>query len=158
MNRADYTTLKGEVIPLTALDADERRLLDELTDFQRNHPDWASFSNHWLGRVAEFYAARGLARRQVRDTAVYRVAQDLDSRLAVRAGLARVPDYRDELEGLIRTHFRTRRAFCEATGISEDLLSHVLARRKHLAIDTLSEALGRIGFGLRIAPLSKVGS
>lgn len=53
---------------------------------------------------------------------------------------------------MIRTHFHTRREFCEATGISEDMLSHVLAGRKHLAIDTLSQALARIGYRLQITP------
>ena len=73
-------------------------------------------------------------------------------RLAVAQGVARNPDYRDEIEELIRTRFKTRREFCEATGLSEDMLSHVLARRKHIAIDTLSEALSRIGCFLRIVP------
>lgn len=68
----------------------------------------------------------------------------------------RAPDYRDELDELIRENFPTRRAFCEATGISEDMLCHVLARRKHLAIDTLNEALSRIGYTLRIQPLEVV--
>jgi len=62
-------------------------------------------------------------------------------------------DYRDELELLIVTRFRTRREFCAATGLSEDMLSHVLARRKHMAIDTLTEALARTGFRLTIVPL-----
>jgi hypothetical protein len=34
------------------------------------------------------------------------------------------------------------------------MLSHVLARRKHLAIDTLNAALEKIGFTLHIAPLA----
>jgi hypothetical protein len=72
--------------------------------------------------------------------------------LAVAAGLARRPDYRDELEELIRTHFPSRRAFCKATGVSEDLLSHVLAGRKHLSVPTLIQALERIGYVLHIAP------
>ena len=73
--------------------------------------------------------------------------------LVLSAGLARASDYRDELEELVRSRFGTRRAFCEATGLSEDMVSHVLARRKHLAIDTLTEALGRIGCALHIVPL-----
>ena len=57
--------------------------------------------------------------------ALYRLAQDLGSRQQVERGEARVPDYRDELEGIIVSRFKTRRAFCEATGLSEDMLSHV---------------------------------
>ncbi len=72
--------------------------------------------------------------------------------------MARLPDYRDELAELIDRLFATRRQFCEATGLSEDLLSHVLGRRKHLAIHTLVEALNRIGFSLRIMPSAAAGN
>ena len=42
---------------------------------------------------------------------------------------------------------------CEATGLSEDMLSHVLAGRKDLSLAKLTGALGRIGYRLRIVPL-----
>ena len=76
--------------------------------------------------------------------------------MAVEAGIARVPDYRDELNELIRSRFQTRRQFCQATGLTEDMLSHVLVGRKHLAIDTLADALSRIGFSLRIVPVKSI--
>ena len=79
--------------------------------------------------------------------------RDLGSRLAIQAGVARTPDYRDELSDLIESQFQTRRAFCQATGLTEDMLSHVLAGRKQLAISTLNDALSRIGFSLRIVPI-----
>ena len=63
------------------------------------------------------------------------------------------PDYRDELEALIREHFPSRRAFCQATGLSEDMLSHVLAGRKDLSLEALTRALGRIGYRLHITPM-----
>jgi len=56
------------------------------------------------------------------------------------------------LEDLVRAHFPTRRAFCEATGLSEDMLSHVLAGRKDLSLEKLTGALARIGYRLRIVP------
>ena len=59
---------------------------------------------------------------------------------------------RDELEDLIRTKFKNHRAFCQATGISEDMLSHVLAGRKDLSLETLTQALQRIGYALHILP------
>ena len=62
-------------------------------------------------------------------------------------------DYRDDLEQLILTKFRSRREFCEATGLAEDMLSHVLAKRKNLAIDTLTEALEKVGYTIHIVPL-----
>ncbi len=153
MNRTqEHLDLKGRSHSLADLDAGERALVQELTDYAGCH-GWNDYSNFWMAKVGEFYGKRGLGRREVLRTVVYRLAQDLDSRLAISEGLARPPDYRDDLADLIRTRFRTRREFCEATGVSEDMLSHVLAKRKHLAIDTLTEALGRIGYTLHIAPL-----
>ncbi len=155
MNRNnDYTDLKGRVYLLVDLDGEERQVVDALKAFTKSHPDWTQYSNFWMDKVSTFYAARGLSRQATQRTAVYRIARDIGSRLAIAAGVARAPDYRDDLEELIRTRFTTRREFCEATGLSEDMLSHVLAKRKHLAVDTLSEALGRIGYTLHIAPLA----
>jgi hypothetical protein len=153
MKPADvYVDLKGREISLTELDKEERALLARLRRRARTQPDWTDFRNYWTREVAAFYDARGLSRRQSRETVVYRIAQDLSSRLGIAAGLVRAPDYRDELEELIRERFPSRRAFCEATGLSEDMLSHVLAGRKDFALDTLTEALAKIGYGLRILP------
>ena len=152
----DHSGLRGDVILVDRLTDAEQAFVKELKRQAKKIADWNGFWNHWTHAVAEFYKDSGLTRRQIRETGVYRIAQDLGSRLAVEAGIARVPDYRDELNALIRSQFQTRRAFCEATGLSEDMLSHVFAGRKHLAIDTLSEALSRIGFSLRIVPVKSV--
>jgi hypothetical protein len=148
-----YIDTKGGSIALSELDTDERQLVDTLTAYANQQKDWADYGNYWMRKVGEFYAERGLGRPAIQNTTVYRIAKDLASRLAIEAGLARAPDYRDDLEQLIKTRFRTRREFCEATGLSEDMVSHVLAKRKHLAVDTLSDALGRIGYTLHIAPI-----
>ena len=126
-----YVELKGREISLAELDEDERSLLNTLKQRADRAPSWHEFANFWMKLVGEFYDGRGLSRSQVRHTALYRIAQDLASRLAVEQGVARVPDYRDEIEALVCTRFKTRREFCEATGLSEDMLSHVLAGRKH---------------------------
>lgn len=147
-----YTDLHGRSYSLASLDDREWELLQELEQFSKDQPDWVAYRNLWTVKVRDFFAARGLAPRERHATSLYRIAQDIGSRLAVATGVARPPDYRNDLEWLIRDNFRTRREFCEATGISEDMLSHVLAGRKHLAIDTLSQALERIGYRLQIAP------
>jgi hypothetical protein len=147
-----YVDLKGRELPLDGLDAQERQFVAELQQRAKSHPDWDDFENSWTATVAAFYDARGPARRESRETVVYKIAQDLSSRLAIAAGQARPPDYRDELEAIIRKSFRTRREFCAATGLSEDMLSHVLAHRKHLAIETLTQALDRIGYTIRLVP------
>lgn len=150
-----YIDLSGRHIRLDRLSDDERALVECLEGRAKGRPDWSDFENYWTKAVAEFYEPQGLTRSQIRKTSVYRIAQDLGSRLAVDSGLARTPDYRDELEELIRTRFKTRREFCRAAGLSEDMLSHVLAHRKHIGIETLSTALSRVGYHLRIVPIEE---
>jgi hypothetical protein len=155
MNReleTSYLDLKGRVWTLAELDTQERQLLSDLRLRVETHPDWNDFDNYWMAKVTGLYDARGLSREQSSKSAVYQIAQDLNGRLAISLGLARMPDYRDQLREIIRTHFGTRRAFCAAVGLSEDMLSHVLAGRKHLALDTLADALQRIGYHIQLVP------
>lgn len=153
MNKGSiYTTLTGETYSLADLDKEERRLVDELVVKARSVTNWTDYANYYMQTVGDFYKTRGRSRRDVITLPVWKIAQDLKGRLMIRAGEALPPDYRDSLGSLIRTEFPTQRAFCEATGLSEDLVSHVLAKRKHLAIDTLSDALDRIGYRLQIVP------
>ena len=156
MNEAEiYVTLGGQEILLSGLAREERRLLSRLRQRARTQPSWTEFGNFWTREVATFYDARGVPRTQSRRGPIYRVAQDLCSRLGVAVGLARAPEYRGDLEELIRLRFRTRRAFCDATGLSESMLSHVLAGRKNLSLEALSKGLERIGYRLRIVPSTK---
>ncbi|HVC96304.1 MAG TPA: hypothetical protein VND64_21650 [Pirellulales bacterium] len=150
----EYTDLKGKVFSLARLDPDEQDLVCGLISRAKSHPDWNEYSNFWMAAVWEFYAAMGLTRRETQQKLPYKIGQDLCSRIGIAAGYVRPSDYRDELEQLIRTRFSNRREFCEATGLAEDMLSHVLARRKHLAVDTLAEALARVGYALHIVPIS----
>jgi len=152
----EYVDLSGRCFSLAALDAQERALIQQLEARAASRPDWNDYSNFWIAKVGDFYKARGLTRKETIGTVPYRIGQDLCSRIGIKAGLVRPSDYRDELEGLIRTRFRTRREFCEATGLSEDMLSHVLAKRKHLAVDTLADALAKIGYTLHIVPRTEV--
>ena len=156
MDINEYIDLGGRSYPLTKLDSGELGLVQKLRDRAQFDADWSQYRNFWMTAVGEFYQARGLTRQQTHDTIPYRIGQDLCSRIGIKAGLVRPSDYRDELEGLIRTKFRTQREFCEATGLAEDMLSHVLARRKHLAVDTLADALAKIGYTLHIVPRTEV--
>lgn len=151
MARADcYVNLDGNEISLTSLDAEERNLVATLKRRASAAPPWHEFGNFWQKLVGDFYKDRGMPRTRVTRTPVWHIAEDLDGRLAIDQGFARVPDYRDAIEEIIVTQFKSRREFCRATGLSEDMLSHVLAKRKHIAIDTLSKALRRIGCELKI--------
>jgi hypothetical protein len=149
-----YIDFKGHEISLSELSREERDLVAELLQRAETASGWNDFSNFWMPSVAGFYRSRGMSAAEICTTAAYRIGQDLDSRLAIAAGLARWGDYRDELEHLIRSRFKTRREFCSATGLSEDMISHVLSGRKHLSIETLSSALENIGYTLRIVPVA----
>ena len=148
-----YTDLRGRQYFFASLDGEEKKLIARLKRRITTHGDWYDYENYWIKTVGDFYLKCGLSRKEVTETALWKIAQDLGSRLAIKQGLMRAPDYRDELDALIREKFKTHREFCKATGISEDMLSHVLSRRKHLAIDTLEAALEKIGCTLRIVPL-----
>jgi hypothetical protein len=148
-----YVDLDGNELCLLHLDEAERKLLARIRRRARTNPDWTTFDNYYTSAVPAFYEARGLARKEVPDTIPWRIGQDLSGRLGIAAGLVRLGDWRDDLEDLVREEFPTRRAFCEATGISEDMLSHVLAGRKDLSLAALTEALGRIGYALHIRRL-----
>ncbi len=151
MKRTDvYVDRKGREIALAAVDQQERKLIARLRRRARTHPEWTDFGNFWTREVAAFYDARGLGRAAARRTAAYQIGQDLASRLGIAAGLVRPPDYRDDLEELIREQFPSQRAFCQATGISEEALSAFLAGRKDLPLEVLNEALERIGYRLHI--------
>jgi hypothetical protein len=145
--------LDGHAICLAHLDDEERKLLARIRRRAQTHPDWNDFDNYWLRAVAEFYDARGVPRKVARESVAYRVGQDLSSRLGIAAGLVRPDDYQGDLEDLIREKFASQRAFCKATGLSEDMLSHVLAGRKDLSLERLTAALARIGYRLRIVPM-----
>ena len=148
-----YLDRHGHAYFLKELDDPQRELIRGIRAFAGKQPDWAEFENWWQLEVHVFYEKRGLSRREITHTTAWRIAQDLSSRIGLKEGWMRGSDYRDDLNRLIASKFKTRREFCAATGLSEDMLSHVIAKRKNLGIETLTEALNRIGYTLHIAPL-----
>src|SRR5438128_12581995 len=103
-----YVDLKGREWSLKNLDRAERRLIAKLqkhVEACRNSArepaqKWCDFDNFWLPLVCSFYTPRGLLRKEIIQTPVYHIAQDLSGRLAISLGLARAPDYRDDLLGI----------------------------------------------------------
>jgi hypothetical protein len=153
MNQSDvYLDLDGQEVSLFHLDAEERKLVARIQRRARTHPDWDDFDNWWTRAVPKFYEARGIERGTIPHSIPWHIAQDLSSRLGIAEGRVRPDDYQGELEQLIREKFASQRDFCEATGIAEDMLSHVLAGRKDLSLASLTAALVRIGYRLRIVP------
>ncbi|HEV3256894.1 MAG TPA: hypothetical protein VG013_08455 [Gemmataceae bacterium] len=155
MKNRDYVDLYGNRISLADLDAEERGLVARLRRRAQAKPGWCEFRNLAMHAVGEFYDGRGVSRKKVSQTPVFRIALDLGNRLGIAEGKVRPPDerdYRDQLEQLV-LQFPSRAAFCKAAGISQDMLSHVLAGRKDLSLEALTKALGRIGYRLAIAPM-----
>lgn len=149
-----YLDLDGRPITLDGLDSGERRLLGRLERHARTNPDWAEFDNFWMPAVTEFYDARGVTRSQTMQTSIYQIAQDLSARLGIAQGMIQPPGCLDQLEDLVLNQFPSRRAFCKASGLAEDLLDDVLAGRKDLPVEFLSSALERAGYRLRIVPVT----
>lgn len=147
------TTQEGLRYVIAPLDEEERKLLEDLQQFGEETTNWPEFSNYYIKKVGEFYKARGLSRKETVETPIWKIAEDICGRIQIAQGEALPSDYRDELELLVQTKFSSRREFCKATGLSEDMLSHVLAGRKNFRIDTLTDALAKIGYTLHIAPL-----
>jgi hypothetical protein len=144
---------------LSALDTEERNIIRDLIAFAEQHPDarTGEYHNYYIHHVGSFYVSRGLSRRDIAKTRVWQIAQDISGRLMVASGIATdSDDYRDKLNELIRARFGSRRQFCKATGISEDMLSHVLTKRKNMSIQALSDALAKIGYTIQIAPMPEI--
>jgi hypothetical protein len=152
-SRSYYIDLDGDVIPLEGLDASERKLLSRVQTFAATEPSWDEFDNFYIREVARFYDTRKLPRAKLVKSPIFLIGKDLSSRIALAAGKVREGD---DLEWLIRDNFKSQREFCKATGLAEDMLSHVLAGRKHLAIDTLEAALAKIGYRLRVVKLPEI--
>lgn len=151
-----YTTLSGERLLLSELDADEKSLVTELHFRAEVTVHWPEFAAYFMKRVGDFYLDRGLSRRDIVKLPIWRLAHDLKDRLAVKEGRpAPQFDYRDDLCRLVRA-FPNRRAFCDATGVADETLGHVLAKKQHLPIDDLTGALERIGYRIQIVPVERV--
>src|SRR3989304_273672 len=111
-----YTGRCGETLDLSTLDRDERELVAELVRFADAHPDarTAEYWNFYPKRVGKFYEARGLSRSETTRTLVWQIAQDINGRLMVAAGLAKdSKEYREELDAIIRERYGSRSRFCQ---------------------------------------------
>lgn len=153
-----HTNLHGVEINLDLFTHEETVIFEAARKDYRESPKWYEFKNKWLDAVVRFYDAQNLPRREAILKPLYRAVQDFGSRLMIDAGWARMPDYRQQIASIIEAKYDTRRQFCEATGLSEDMLSHVLHGRKDLSIGTLTDVLGKIGYGLSIVPVAPAGA
>ncbi len=146
--------VNGYPIDASKLDGDEECLMERLHEKFSEKPDSIEFKTLWMELVVGMYDRRKMPRKEMVTKPLFKIAQYWDSQLMVEQGLATVPHYREQLRELSDT-YPTRRAFCDATGLSEDMLSHVLHGRKELSIAALDHVLSRIGYAIRIVPYTK---
>ncbi len=71
-----------------------------------------------------------LTRKDITETPIFKICEDLDARLAINQGYTRPSDYRDELQMIIEQKFPSRYAFCQTIGLDEGYLSRVLNKRQ----------------------------
>src|SRR5207302_8093398 len=92
-----YVDLEGREHTLMHLDADERKLVEEIRRRAAQNPDWCGFHNYWFNAVAQFYDARGVSRKHTVLSTVYFIAQDLSGRIGLETGMMLDNTYRSDL-------------------------------------------------------------
>ncbi len=144
----NYTTLKGEKFDLDSLPEEQSNLWEKAEGYFQTAPEWTDFSTFWLRKVAKTF--EGLDRSEIVKMPIFKLCQDLESRLGIEQGYTREADYRDALRELIEVTFPSRYAFCKATGVNEGFLSHILRKDKNFSIPNLQEILEKMGYEMQI--------
>ncbi len=147
-----YKTLGGEVFNLDELPAELKAVYSEVKSFYDVNVDWTEFANLWMSKIRKPFSDKEPS--AVVEEPIYKICQDLGSRLGIRQGYTREPDYRDLLADIISLHFGSRYRFCKEMGIDEGYLSSVLNKKKNLSLEKLQGILNRTNY--RIAFIEKV--
>lgn len=147
-----YKTLNGEVFNLDELPAKLKALYSEVKSFYDTNADWTEFANLWTAKIRESFSDK--QRSEVVEEPIYKICQDLESRLGIRQGYTREPDYRDLLADIISLHYGSRYRFCKEIGVDEGYLSSVLNKKRNLSLKKLQDILNKTNY--RIAFIEKV--
>lgn len=139
-----HRTLNGEVFDIDDLTGEQKAVYAAVRPSYDTNIEWTEFTNLWVAQLRETFGDKGTS--VVAKEPIYKICQDLDSRLGIRQGYTREPDYRDLLADIISLHFRSRYQFCKRVGLDEGYLSSVLKKRKHLSLRKLQEVLERINY------------
>ncbi len=142
--REAYHTITGRPIDLTGLSAAELKFLAAVRRKYHTRPEWSKFASWW---TVEFDRA-GLADSSV----VYRICDDLESRLGIAQGKVATPDYRDFLADVIEERYKSRYEFCKEVGFDQGYLSRVLAGQADLSMAMLRKLLDALKVSLVLRP------
>lgn len=149
-----YRTMLGEEFDLDRLPEEHRDIVERVRGVLKLSRDPDEVSNFVLAQGLRIWG--GLPFRERRRLPVRWILRDLEARRLVKLGFARVPSYRDQLEEIIEERFGSAAEFCQATGLSTSLVSHVLNGDKNVSMEALEKALVRIGFRIRLEPVAPV--
>jgi len=145
--RNEIQDFRWRVFSLLGLPALHKAVYDEVKwVFQQKKLPWPSFTNFWIGKLR---ALGGITPEEP----IWKICQDMDSRIGIQQELTREPTWRDLLEKVIDDLFTSRYAFCKATGVDQGFLSGVLHGKRNLSLPKLIEILAKIN--LRIAFIKK---
>ncbi|MBI5886632.1 MAG: helix-turn-helix transcriptional regulator [Deltaproteobacteria bacterium] len=144
-----YTTLRHETVDIELLPKAHKTLFLEVSEYYRQKPSWVDFQNFWLTKITGTLAKK-LTRAEIIQTAIYKICQDMDSRLGIEQGYIRQSDYRDILAMIIYKNYSSRYQFCKEVGIDEAFLSNVLNKKKSFSIENLEKILAKIGYEIEI--------
>ena len=140
----EYRTLKNEVYNLDSLSEKEKKIYQEVHSYLEKNPDWTEFSTYWKDKLLEEFKDKRV--EEIANLPIFRICQDLSSRLGIKQGYIRKDDYRDKLLEIIDSNFRSRYEFCKKMGIDEGFLSKVLRNQRSLSLDNLLRILGAVGY------------
>lgn len=146
-----YKTLNGTVFNLDELPAELKTVYREVKSLYDTNVDWTEFTNLWISKIREVFSDREPS--VIVEEPLYKICQDIESRLGIRQGYTREPDYRDLLADIISLHYKSRYQFCREIGVDEGYLSSVLNKKKNLSLEKLQEILNRTNY--RIAFIEK---
>lgn len=81
-----YKTINGEVIDLSSLSDAEQRIYEEAKRYVEEGAEWTEFANFWIKKAQELKASV--------DSPIYKLLQDIESRIGVCQGFTRLDDGR----------------------------------------------------------------
>ena len=101
-----YQTLKNEIYDLDSLPPDQLEIYEAAWGFYQQEPNWDGFTAFWLAHVDRLQPK--LTHKEITETPIFKICEDMDSRLAIKGGYAASSDYRDELQMIIDEDFPSR--------------------------------------------------
>ena len=143
-----YQTLKQEIYDLAALPPEQQSVYEAVWNFYQYALDWDTFTAFWLAQIDRLHPQ--LSRKEITETPLFKICEDMDARLAINQGYTRPGDYRDELQSIIEQKFPSRYAFCQTVGLDEGYLSRVLNKRQHISMKKLAYILDALGYEVTI--------